>query len=163
LSSFVSTLVREQTAPLRHGCVADAMVNEPTVHDASVRVRELRHVFRDDHFHIALLVDADHLIAAVERDDLSASIPGTMPARAVGLLRGRTIGPDASLSEAISAMRLAARRRLAVVDRSGALLGLLCLKASGDGFCSDRTVRERREERAAREQEHATPALRRAS
>jgi predicted transcriptional regulator len=120
------------------------MLVEPTVHDASVHVTTLRRLFVDDHVHIALLVDADRLIAAVERDDLAGSIPEDAPAHAVGRLQGRTIGPDASLSEALRTMRRAARRRLAVVDGSGKLVGLLCLKASGDGFCSDRNVRERR-------------------
>jgi hypothetical protein len=41
-------------------------------------------------------------------------------------------------------MRQQGRRRLAVVDADGALLGLLCLKASGDGFCSDDGIASRR-------------------
>jgi hypothetical protein len=34
-------------------------------------------------------------------------------------------------------------RRLAVVDCSGRLLGLLCRKNSGTGYCSDEGIRQR--------------------
>jgi hypothetical protein len=40
-------------------------------------------------------------------------------------------------------MRRAGRRRLAVTSEDGRLLGLLCLKASGRGFCSDEDVAAR--------------------
>jgi len=35
------------------------------------------------------------------------------------------------------------RRRLAVVDDGGVLVGLLCLKRTGRGFCSDLDVASR--------------------
>ena len=41
------------------------------------------------------------------------------------------------------AMLAAGGRRLAVVDHRLRLLGLLCLKRSGLGFCSDRDVAAR--------------------
>ena len=40
-------------------------------------------------------------------------------------------------------MREQGTRRLAVVDDDGDLLGLLCLKRTLDGFCSDADVRAR--------------------
>jgi hypothetical protein len=40
------------------------------------------------------------------------------------------------------------RRRLAVVDESGRLLGLLCLKKDQCGYCSDEGIRERAQGRA---------------
>jgi hypothetical protein len=39
------------------------------------------------------------------------------------------------------------QRRRAVVDDEGRLLGLLCLKASGRGFCADADVAARARER----------------
>ena len=47
------------------------------------------------------------------------------------------VAPDVPLGEVLTAMRQINRRRLAVVDAEGMLLGLLALKASGTGFCSD--------------------------
>ena len=37
------------------------------------------------------------------------------------------------------------RRRLAVLDDSGRLIGLLCLKGNGTGYCADDGRRGRRE------------------
>ena len=119
------------------------MVTQPTIHDASVSIAEIRELFRDDHKHMPLLVEADRLIGTIERQDLAPSCSGDAPACSIAKLRGRTIGPDTSLDEAAAAMRRTARRRLAVVDGRGVLLGLLCLKASSTGFCSDQDVRDR--------------------
>jgi hypothetical protein len=44
-------------------------------------------------------------------------------------------------------MRAQSTRRLAVVDGTGRLVGLLCLKRTLDGFCSDADVRARAVER----------------
>jgi hypothetical protein len=41
-------------------------------------------------------------------------------------------------------MTQTAQRRAAVVDDSGRLLGLLCMKKTGTGFCSDQDIRQRR-------------------
>ena len=49
----------------------------------------------------------------------------------------------ASLAEVRRAMNTAGRRRAAVTSADGRLLGLLCLKASQAGFCSDQDVRAR--------------------
>jgi predicted transcriptional regulator len=123
--------------------VAGAMVSCPKVHRPTVTVAELRAFFRDDHVHMALLVDRDKLIGAVERADLRTKVSGAAAALVVAKLEGRTIAPDASLSDAHEAMRRDGRRRLAVTTIDGMLLGLLCLKASGLGFCSDRDVTSR--------------------
>jgi predicted transcriptional regulator len=120
------------------------MVTRPAVHGASITVGELRQLFDDDHIHMALLVRNDELVGAVERADLSAVVSNATPAREIAALNGRTIGPDAALSEAITAMKRSGRRRLAVTTEDGRLLGLLCLKASGRGFCSDADVAARR-------------------
>jgi hypothetical protein len=42
-------------------------------------------------------------------------------------------------------MNATGRRRAAVTSDDGTLLGLLCLKASWAGFCSDQDVRARTE------------------
>lgn len=123
--------------------VRDAMVKQPTTHDASASIAEIRELFLDEHKHIVLLVEKDRLIGTIERQDLATSDSGDASAGSIGTLHGRTIGPGTSLDEAAAVMQRAARRRLAVIDSRGALLGLLCLKASGTGFCSDQDVRNR--------------------
>jgi hypothetical protein len=40
------------------------------------------------------------------------------------------------------------RRRIAVVEPDGTLVGLLCLKQSGSGFCTDAGVAAMRRSRA---------------
>jgi CBS domain-containing protein len=119
------------------------MVGHPVVHGPSTTVGQLRAFFADEHLHMALLVDGGKLLGTVERADLARAITDETPAREVAKLTGRTIGPDVPLQEAFAAMRRTERRRLAVTSDT-ALLGLLCLKASGDGFCSDEDVDARR-------------------
>lgn len=130
-------------------CVADAMVGVPKTHKPDTRLAEIRTLFDDDHVHMALIIAADgRLLTAIERADLSEAIPASTRARHVGTLAGRVIGPHQSLEYAIAALKQGRRRRLAVVDNSGWLLGLLCLKRHGNGFCSDEGVRQRAAERA---------------
>jgi CBS domain-containing protein len=124
--------------------VAEAMLTRPTLHGSSATVGELRAFFRDDHVHMALLVDGARLVAAVERADLARELTDAMPARRVARLAGRAVSADALLADVLESMRSHGRRRVAVTGADGALLGLLCLKATGLGFCSDGDVAERK-------------------
>jgi hypothetical protein len=65
------------------------------------------------------------------------------PAAPIGRLHGRTIGPRVALAEARRLLDAGRRRRLAVVDDDGVLIGLLCLKRSGRGFCADSDIAAR--------------------
>ncbi|MEJ2865875.1 hypothetical protein [Actinomycetospora flava] len=98
--------------------------------------------------HALLLVRGDVLVAVVERDDL-AGVAGTARARSAGGLAGRVVGPDEDLETTRLTMAAQHRRRLAVVDHCGVLLGLLCLKKHGRGFCSSDDVAAREAERSA--------------
>jgi CBS domain-containing protein len=122
--------------------VAGAMITSPQVVDATTTVRRAQEFFADDHVHALLVVTGRTLLAVVERTDLASSPPDA-PARAVGRLDGRVVRPDAALCATWHRMAALNRRRLAVVDRDRNLLGLLCLKRSGRGFCSDAGVQER--------------------
>jgi hypothetical protein len=128
---------------LADACVADLMVTSPTVHPAGVTVGEIRAFFLDEHKHMALVVDGVRLIATVERDDLSPELRDDVPARTIGTLLGRLLSPGAPAETMLASMRAAERRRLAVTDEHGALVGLLCLKSTGHGFCSDADVTTR--------------------
>ncbi|HJQ50992.1 MAG TPA: CBS domain-containing protein [Gaiellaceae bacterium] len=120
------------------------MITRPTLHGPSATVGQLREFFRDDHVHAALLVDEGVLIGVVVRPDLEADIGDDTPARRIARLAGRTIDPEAAASKTLETMKRTDRRRLAVVNDTGRLLGLLCLKASRLGFCSDGDVHRRK-------------------
>ena len=123
---------------------AEAMLTTPVRHPLSVTVREIRDFFRDDHVHAALIVSpAGYLEAVVERDDIADGQPLDAAAAPLGRLAGRTVPAGASLAEVHRAMSAAGWRRAAVTSADGRLLGLLCLKASRAGFCSDQDVRAR--------------------
>ena len=124
----------------RRATVADAMIRFPKICCPLTTVAEVHDQFRDDHVHAVLVVDDSRLLAVVERRDLIGA-PPDLPARHAGRLTGREIGPDADLRTVLHAM-FPHRRRLAVTEQ-GRLLGLLCLKRTGLGFCSDADVQAR--------------------
>jgi hypothetical protein len=124
--------------------VAEAMLTAPDRHPPSATVGEIQAFFTDDHVHAALIVSAaGYLEAVVERDDIAACQAPGAAAAPWGRLAGRTIPPGASLAEVRREMARARRRRAAVTSADGRLLGLLCLKSSRAGFCSDNDVHTR--------------------
>jgi hypothetical protein len=126
------------------------MLTAPVRHPLAVTVQGIREFFGDGHVHAALIVSpAGYLAAVVERDDIGMSQASDAAAGTLGRLAGRTVAAGASLAEVQRAMVAAGRRRIAVTSDSGRLLGLLCLKASQTGFCSDQDVRARAEAGAA--------------
>jgi CBS domain-containing protein len=123
---------------------ADVMLTAPARHPLSATIREIRDFFRDDHVHAALIVSpAGYLKAVLERDDIAGCRALDAAAAPLGRLAGRTVPPGASLAEVHRMMTAAGQRRAAVISADGRLLGLLCLKASRTGFCSDQDVRAR--------------------
>jgi len=129
--------------------VADAMVTHPAIHPPWTTVGELRALFEDEHVHMALIVLAGKLLGLVERADLAETAADWAPALSVARIGGRTVASETPLTEAREAMREAGRRRLAVTTDDSTLVGLLCLKATGRGFCSDDDVAARRQETRA--------------
>ena len=126
--------------------VAQAMVTSPKVFGPELSRSDLDRLFADDHVHAALVIDGGRLMTVIERTDLEDSLPDTDPC-SLGTLTRRVVAPDVPLAAVHARMRQEQRRRLAVIDESGRLLGLLCLKKSGTGFCSDADVRSRALER----------------
>jgi CBS domain-containing protein len=123
---------------------AEAMITTPARHPLSATVGEIRDFFRDDHVHAALIVSpAGHLEAVVERDDIAECQALDAAAAPLGRLAGRTVSARVSLADVRRSMIATGRRRAAVTSDDGQLLGLLCLKASWTGFCSDQDVRGR--------------------
>lgn len=136
--------------------VRHAMVTVPKTHTPDTPVEEVRLLFDDDHVHMALVVAGNRLVTTIERSDLVDSIPGTVLAGQVGTLAGRVVHPERPLDEVTTELRRSGRRRLAVVDGSGGLLGLLCLKRNGSGYCSDEGVLARAADLVAAKAELAT-------
>lgn len=136
-----------EAAPRSAPTVAEAMVTIPKLLPCNVTRSDLDAFFENDHVHAALLMDGTRLVTVIERGDVH-SAPHALEPRALGGLRDRIAHPDTNLDSAWAAMRMLHRRRLAVVDDDGVLLGLLCLKKSGDGFCTDRGVTNRAKDRA---------------
>jgi len=127
--------------------VIDAMVRCPTTHGPEAGLEKVTAFLADDHHHMALIVAPDgRLITTIERPDLSAAALGSQPVTTLGTLAGRVAGPADSLAAATAALARQGRRRLAVVDDSGRLLGLLCLKRDGTGYCSDEGIRQRKQD-----------------
>jgi hypothetical protein len=126
--------------------VADVMVRHPKLCSEDSTVGNVRQFFADDHVHAVLIMSGARLLTVVDRADLGAETTDSLPAARLGRLSGRVISPTAPAAAAQQQMIAASRRRLAVVGPDGTLLGLLCLKRSGTGFCSDETLRQRQRE-----------------
>jgi CBS domain-containing protein len=118
--------------------VGEAMLRAPKLLVVGARVDEARTLFEDDHVHAALVVEADgRLCSVVLREDLEGRSASDDVA-AVGRLEGRIVEVDADLETTRRSMAALGERRRAVVEpATGRLVGLLCLKRSGAGFCSD--------------------------
>lgn len=128
--------------------VSDAMVTCPLTHAPDCGVEAIRAAFEDDHVGMALIVGTDgRLVTTIERPDLAPTASRSTPVSDLGTLTGRTVGPAASLDAVTATLLREGRRRLAVVDDSGRLLGLLCLRRDGTGYCSDQGIRARENER----------------
>lgn len=126
--------------------VADVMVTRPKTHGPDVDVATLRALFDDDHVQMALIIAADgRLVTTIERADLASGpvTSGPAPAAVLGTLAGRTVRPTDPLAAATATLTRRGRRRLAVVDEAGRLVGLLCRKRNGTGFCSDEGIAAR--------------------
>jgi CBS domain-containing protein len=124
------------------------MIRFPKVCGTDTTVGQAREHLLDDHVHTLLVVDGGVLVAVIERADLLCA-PATDAAWSRGRLADRVVDVGADLAFVTREMLERGRRRLAVVDDGGRLVGLLCRKRSGHGFCSDDGVAARAAGRAA--------------
>lgn len=121
--------------------VGDAMLRRPTVHAADLSVAAARAAFdASPKTHLLLLVRGGVLVTTLTRADLDVDVDPLGLAARLGSLADRTVGPDVRLGPIREAMIRDGVRRLAAVDPAMRLLGLLCLKRSLNGFCSDEGV-----------------------
>ena len=136
--------------------VADVMLRRPKVLPARATILDARELLADPHVHLALIVDeADALVGTVTRSDLDhprarGSDAGRALATTLASLEGRTVRPEEAADAVLARMTAIGSRRLAVVSDDGGLLGLLCLKRTGRGFCDDDDVSSRARPRPVR-------------
>lgn len=120
------------------------MITRPKTHALRCTLDQIRAFFEDDHVHMALIVATDGtLVTTIDRADLTVVPAGPAFAATFGTLDGRIVGPSDSLDRVAVLLLRARRRRLAVVDDSGRLVGLLCAKQDGTGYCSDAGISRR--------------------
>ncbi|MBM9463742.1 CBS domain-containing protein [Aeromicrobium sp. YIM 150415] len=124
----------------------DGMLRSPRIEPTGCTVAQALEILTDDHVHALLITDGDRLVSVIEREDLETAGREDL-ASVHGLLAERTVPPATELEPLRRQMVAEGRRRLAVVD-GDRLLGLLCLKSSGTGFCTDEGVAARARERA---------------
>lgn len=123
--------------------VADAIVTEVKVLSIAATVAEVKAFFADDHVHLALVVDGVRVVTSIDRSDLAQVNDEGSLAKDLGTLEGRRVHPDEDLARVHRHMVGAAIRRLVVTDNEDRLVGLLCLKRHGQGFCRDEDVQAR--------------------
>ena len=128
--------------------VADVMITRPKSLRSDASLGEVRAVFEDDHVVMVLLTEDGVLRGALLRGDLPDDAAPSAPARPFSSTTGRTVDPAESADAVFRWLLERGRRRLAVVDAGGRLLGLVCLKRRRTGFCSDAGVAARVRARA---------------
>ena len=129
--------------------VREAMITRPHLHPMTLTVAAARAALEDTHVHLLLLVEDGVLRGTLTRDDLAGEHPDEGPALVVSRLEGRAVTADAPLTQVEQDMAARGVRRQAVVDADGRLVGLLCRKRSGNGFCDDVGVAARAADRDA--------------
>ncbi len=126
------------------------MLTAPKTLGTGACIADVRTEFEDDHVHMVLIVDrVRRLLTAIDRADLSSDQDGSAGASALGGLEGRTVQRTTPVTIVAELLGTTRRRRLAVVDGDGRLRGLVCLKRSGAGYCSDQDVLARARGRGA--------------
>lgn len=96
---------------------------------------------------MVLLTRGARLRGTVVRGDVPETATDGQMAMRFARLEGRTVSATAPSDAVLPWLVARAQRRLAVVDDRGLLVGLLCVKARGNGFCSDADVAARAERR----------------
>ena len=124
--------------------VADAMITGAKLSTMRTTVREVRALLAAEHVHSAVVVEHGVLVAVIDQADVAGDVPDHATAARFGTLTNRVVAPDLDLEQARRQLIATGRRRLAVAGSDGTFLGLLCLKRTRAGFCSDDDIAARR-------------------
>lgn len=123
--------------------VQDAMLRHPKTLPHTATLADVRAMLADDHVHAALLVEGRRLVGVISVSDLPEGLVDSVSALPFATLTGCTARPDDELEPLRRTLLAQGARRRAVIDQAGDLLGLLCLKRHGHGFCSEADVLQR--------------------
>jgi predicted transcriptional regulator len=138
--SVNAKVTRESAAGL---LVRDVMVRRPKTLPAQATVAELRAHFDNPRVRTALLADGGRFAGAIAPEELPADAAGADPARAHARTDQPTVGPDATMEDAMALLARWGDNRLLVLEPDGeTIAGLLCLDKPGTGFCTDRRPEE---------------------
>ena len=127
--------------------VFDVMATGPRTTRPTATIADCRAFFDDDHVHMLLIVASGVLLGTLVRADLPDHGDDAVPALTRARLDGRLVDGHEPAEQVRLRMIESGRRRLAVVDDTGALVGLLCLKRKLTGFCSDADIAARAADR----------------
>jgi predicted transcriptional regulator len=119
--------------------VREVMVRRPKTLPADASVGEVRAHFTNPRVQTALLADGGRFAGAIAPGELPDAADDAEPARTYARLDVPTLGPDATMADALALMDRRADSRLVVLDGDGddaALVGLLCLDRAGTSFCT---------------------------
>ena len=130
----------ESPRSVQQHTVADAMITIPKTLGVEISLGDARQAMADPHVHMLLLTRDGILHGTLVREDLRRELDPRRPAVTLATLAARTISPDRPLEEAANLMEGSMARRLAVTDRAGRLLGLLCLNRTRQRYCTDADV-----------------------
>jgi CBS domain-containing protein len=125
--------------------IAEAMISDPKTHSVEISLADAIDAFTDTHIHMLLLTRDGILHGTLVRDDLPPGLDPRRPAVSLATIVERTICPTRSLDEATQRLNRSMARRLAVTNADRSLVGLLCLKRTRLGFCTEADVLARRD------------------
>jgi predicted transcriptional regulator len=129
------SIARDDAAPR---LVRDVMVRRPKTLPVEASVAELREHFTNPRVQTALLADGGRFAGAIAPSELPDDAPATDPARSYARVDVPTLGPDATMADALALMDSRGDHRLVVLDGDGTtLVGLLCLDRTGASFCTE--------------------------
>ena len=112
---------------------SDLMLGNPKTLTAAASVAEVRELLDNPKVQMVLLVEGGVFKGAVT--DVPADASPRDRALAYLDMNVTTISPRASADQAFERATASPTRRVIVLDGDDNLLGLLCLNASGTGFC----------------------------
>jgi len=116
--------------------VGEVMLGAPKTLPSDASVLDVRRAFERPSVRTVLLADGERFAGLIERDGVPADAPDDAPAVDYRDPAPLTATPDTPMSEAVTLIEGRVEPRLVVLDADGVTLrGLLCINATGTGFC----------------------------
>jgi CBS domain-containing protein len=116
--------------------VGEIMISKPKTLPSTATVADARRLFENPGVRTALIVEDGRYAGELTREDVDGEDGGRAVAGLASSAAG-TAAHDDTVAAALERMDAAGTDRLAVVDRDGALRGLVCLSRSHGHLCTD--------------------------